>query len=90
MKNGKPLILIVDNSLRTHALFKFFSKRKYEIKWTTNSETALISALKNSPDLILLDVKIPDIDDCTTWRWFKKQPSLTDIPIIFLTTEMTY
>lgn len=87
MRNGNPLILIVDHSSKTRALITLFSERKYEVNWTTNGETALISALKTLPDLILLDVTIPDIDDCKTWRWFKKQPSLAAIPIIFLTTK---
>lgn len=81
-----PTILIVDDhpdNLKT--LSKLLASQGWEIRVATDGWIALEQAEYNSPDLILLDVMMPEIDGFETCRRFKAHPTLHEIPIIFMT-----
>lgn len=79
-------ILIVDDVVSNVLLLKILlSNEKYQV-CTANSGKMCIEQAKNEkPDLILLDVMMPDISGFDTAVILKKDPATRDIPIIFLT-----
>ena len=64
---------------------KIISARGHELFWANNAEKGLEMAINNPPDLILLDLGLPDSDGQTLSVWLRSEPSLENIPIIVLT-----
>ena len=78
-------ILVVDDSPdNLCAVSMTLTKRGYKTRCATNGETALISINNCSPDLILLDIRMPVMDGYEVCRQLKAKPETKDIPIIFL------
>lgn len=84
--NVKNRLLIVDDEpTNIHILSNILSS-DYEIRAANNGERAIEAALSQSPDLILLDMIMPDIDGLTVCRRLKENGATKDIPIIFVTS----
>lgn len=64
---------------------KIVKSRGHEFLFAKNAETGLEMALQIQPDLILLDLGLPDADGQTLSVWLRGNPSLSSIPIIVLT-----
>lgn len=64
---------------------KIVKSRGHEFLFAKNAETGLEMALQVQPDLILLDLGLPDADGQTLSVWLRGNPSLSFIPIIVLT-----
>jgi CheY-like chemotaxis protein len=64
---------------------KVVKSRGHEFLSAQNAETGLELALNVKPDVILLDLGLPDADGQTLSVWLKGDPSLSQIPIIVLT-----
>ncbi|QKF80558.1 hybrid sensor histidine kinase/response regulator [Halarcobacter ebronensis] len=81
----KYTILIVDDKLENLQYLHIVLKDEdYDIRATPDAMMALEAAKLNTPDLILLDIKMPNIDGYELCRMIKKQESLKEIPIIFI------
>ena len=81
-------ILIVDdkpNNLRV--LSTALTEWGYEIRCVTNGAMALASARAVPPNLILLDIMMPDMDGYEVCRQLKADPLTREIPVIFLTAS---
>jgi putative two-component system response regulator len=87
-QNAKQVILIVDDTPDNITLLSALLKDKYRIKIATNGLKALhIASIEPSPDLILLDVMMPEMDGYETCRRLKDNPQTHQIPVIFLTAK---
>lgn len=87
-QDGKQVILIVDDTPDNITLLSALLKDKYKIKIATNGLKALhIASIDPSPDLILLDVMMPEMDGYETCRRLKDNPQTNHIPVIFLTAK---
>ncbi len=85
----KPTILIVDDTPDNIALLSALLKGLYKLKIATNGVKALqIAAVPPYPDLILLDVMMPELDGYETCRRLKAAPETADIPVMFLTAKI--
>ena len=83
-------ILAVDDIATNIMLLKaVLSRAKYKIVTASGGNEALEKAAKESPDLILLDIMMPDMDGYEVIRHLKADPALQDIPVIFLTALLT-
>lgn len=81
-------ILIVDDSPDNNALMSRLLKDHYRTQIATGGEKALkIAASDDPPDLILLDIVMPEMDGYEVCRHLKEDPKTRDIPIIFLTAQ---
>ena len=79
-------ILIVDDVVSNVLLLKILlANEKYQVCTANCGNMCIEQAKKESPDLILLDVMMPDINGFDTATILKKDPTTADIPIIFLT-----
>ncbi|MFZ6707712.1 response regulator [Undibacterium sp. TC9W] len=87
-QNAKQVVLIVDDTPDNISLLSGLLKDQYKIKIATNGLKALqIASSLPGPDLILLDVMMPEMDGYETCRRLKADPATADIPIIFLTAK---
>lgn len=81
-------ILIVDDEESIRELLKFnLQKEGYTVKEADSGTTALALARTEKPDLIVLDLMLPEMDGLTVCRTLKSQQDTTAIPIIMLTAK---
>ncbi len=81
-------ILIIDDTPANIAVVSGLLKDDYRLKAATSGSKALtLIAYGEPPDLILLDIMMPEMDGYEVCRRLKANPETTDIPIIFLTAR---
>jgi serine phosphatase RsbU (regulator of sigma subunit) len=84
----QKLILIVDDTPTNIGVISGALRDSYKTKVATNGAKALaIAAEEEKPDLILLDVMMPEMDGYEVCRRLKADPATSEIPIIFLTGQ---
>jgi two-component system, cell cycle sensor histidine kinase and response regulator CckA len=85
-KAGQGVILIVDDKpANLSVLFEFLADANFQILVAEDSEGAIQTAKYAAPDLILLDVLMPEVDGFETCRRLKLDAQTREIPVIFLT-----
>src|SRR5215510_9952143 len=81
-------ILVVDDTpANIQVLSAILKEKGYQISVATNGKQALEAVGRVRPDLILLDVMMPEIDGFETCRQLKASDATRDIPVIFLTAR---
>jgi putative two-component system response regulator len=83
----KPTVLIVDDAPENLMIMEAILAKDYSLQLFSNAKAALDHAFANPPDLILLDIMMPDMDGFETCRRIKANPRLVDIPVIFITAK---
>lgn len=81
------VLMVDDTPANIDVLRKVLSVEGYKLSFATSGEKAIKIATRAVPDLILLDVMMPDMDGFETCRQLKSQDSTQDIPIIFITAK---
>ena len=85
---SQKTILIVDDTPINLGVISGALKETYKTKVATNGEKALsIANSEDKPDLILLDVMMPEMDGYEVCRRLKANPETKEIPVIFLTGQ---
>jgi len=78
-------ILIVDDTLANiQVLSGMLKQQGYKVRPVLDGKTALKAAETNAPDLILLDITMPDMDGYEVCTRLKENPKLNHIPVIFI------
>ncbi len=81
----KYTILIIDDKTENlHYLNTLLKEEDYLVRATTDPLFAINSSKLNTPHLILLDIKMPNLDGFEVCKLMKKEEILKDIPIIFI------
>jgi sigma-B regulation protein RsbU (phosphoserine phosphatase) len=80
----ESILLVDDNPTNLQVLFQTLDGVGCKLLVAKNGEMALSIANKARPDLILLDIMMPDIDGYEVCRQLKSVPATSDIPVIFL------
>lgn len=86
MADKKAKILLVDDDPDLVAATSIVLETKYEVITATEGDEGLKKAKEENPDLIILDVIMPVKDGFTAAEQLKKDPQLSEIPIIMLTS----
>jgi len=89
MEQELKKILFVDDDEDIHFIVKLSLKRLpgVELQFAQSGEEAIKIALEFKPDLILLDVMMPNMDGITTLQGIKLMPSIAKTPVVFLTAR---
>ncbi len=86
--SAKKTILIVDDTPINIGVISGALKDSFATKVANSGEKALaIASGKDKPDLILLDILMPEMDGYEVCRRLKADPATRDIPVIFLTSQ---
>ena len=81
-------ILVVDDDLQTVKLVGLVLDRKgYEITAARRGEEALEKARNELPDLVILDVMMPDMNGYEVSRQLRADPETADLPILMFTAK---
>src|SRR5262245_18812347 len=79
-------VMVVDDTAdNLRLLIYLLGSQGYRVRPATSGQIALTAIQKEIPDLILLDVMMPDMDGFTVCRAIKANEQTKDVPIIFLT-----
>jgi two-component system sensor histidine kinase/response regulator len=79
-------ILVADDTLENlRLLASMLGEQGYEVRSLTNGRQALQAAERDPPDLILLDINMPEMNGYEVCRRLKESKALRDVPVIFLT-----
>lgn len=85
-QNGLPLILIAEDDADDRRLLrKILKKEPYRKSIAENGRQTIETVANAPPDLILLDVRMPEPDGFQVCKKLKESPETRDIPIIFIT-----
>jgi len=83
----RPKLLVVDDQpVNIQILYRALSD-DYQVLMATSGSAALKTCREQSPDLVLLDIGMPDIDGHEVCRRLKADPATRNIPIIFVTAH---
>ncbi len=83
--NEKPLLLLVDDTPENLDVLRGILGRDYRLRIATSGPAALKLVQRQQPDLILLDVMMPEMDGHQVCRILKSDPATAQIPVIFVT-----
>ncbi len=81
----RQTILIVDDDASSIEILSQALEGDYEILFAMSGKEALTTAFTEPIDLVLLDLVLPDMSGYSVCRSLKSHPSLSDVPIIFIT-----
>jgi DNA-binding response OmpR family regulator len=86
--DAKPKILIVEDDLDVADMLNaYFRVQGYEVFTVNWGEDGVRAAMTSRPDLMILDIRLPDIDGYEVARRVRTDRKTSDIPIIFLTEK---
>ena len=88
---GKKKILVVDDEAGLTHLVKSILEHtgKYEVREANGGVQGLEQARMFRPDLVLLDILMPDMDGSEVAQQLKIDPTLRQVPVVFLTAAVT-
>ena len=82
---SSKIILIVDDEERVLQLINdILSTKGYDVLTAMSGKEAIRKSKKSLPDLIVMDIMMPDIDGAEAVKLLKEDPKTKDIPILFL------
>ena len=83
----RPTILVVDDTPENLELLHHTLADRYRVRMAASGSRALELAEHSQPDLVLLDVAMPDMDGYEVCRELKSRPRLAGVPVIFVTAN---
>jgi DNA-binding response OmpR family regulator len=78
------ILIIDDNPSNLKLLTKLLFEQGYAVRIAPSSKLGINSVMAETPDLILLDIKMPDMDGYTVCQQLKANEQSCDVPIIFI------
>ena len=87
--SGRSLILCVDDEPVNLDILEELLGERYDVEMARDGRACLGAVEARSPDMILLDVNMPDMDGLETCRRLKDDPATADIPVIFVSALAT-
>lgn len=82
---AKTILIVEDNAMNMKLFSALLEKRGHRAICAYDGTTALALARAHQPDLILMDMQLPDVSGLEVTGWIKQDPSLSHIPIIAVT-----
>ena len=82
---AKTVLIVEDNELNMKLFNDLLEASGYRTLQTRNGFDAIELARKHRPDLILMDIQLPEVSGLDVTRWIKEDDELRSIPIIAVT-----
>jgi two-component system cell cycle response regulator DivK len=83
--NPKTILVVEDNELNMKLFHDLLEAHGYNILQTRDGMEALKLARQHKPDLILMDIQLPEVSGLEVTKWIKEDDALKAIPIIAVT-----
>ncbi|MFC0243402.1 response regulator [Rhodopseudomonas telluris] len=82
---AKTVLIVEDNELNMKLFRDLLEAHGYQTAGTSNGYEALELVRKLRPDLILMDIQLPQVSGLDVTRWIKDDPDLRHIPVVAVT-----
>jgi two-component system cell cycle response regulator DivK len=82
---AKTVLIVEDNELNMKLFHDLLEAHGYHTVGTRNGIDALELARKHHPDLVLMDIQLPEVSGLEVTKWLKDDPQLKNIPVIAVT-----
>lgn len=83
--NQKKVLIVEDNELNMKLFHDLLDAQGYETFQTGEGLAALTLARQHRPDLILMDIQLPEISGLEVTKWLKEDDELSHIPVVAVT-----
>lgn len=83
--NSKKVLIVEDNELNMKLFHDLLDSQGYETLQTREGLQALALARQHRPDLILMDIQLPEISGLEVTKWLKDDEELSHIPVVAVT-----
>lgn len=84
-RSPKIVLIVEDNELNMKLFHDLLAAHGYQTVLTRNGIDALSLARQHRPNLILMDIQLPEVSGLEVTRWLKEDPELRDIPVVAVT-----
>jgi two-component system, cell cycle response regulator DivK len=81
----KKVLVVEDNELNMKLFNDLLEAHGYKVVQTRDGLTALDMAREHKPDLILMDIQLPEVSGIEVTKWLKEDDTLKSIPVIAVT-----
>jgi len=81
----KTVLIVEDNELNMKLFHDLLDAHGYQTVGTRNGIEALDLARKHRPDLIIMDIQLPEVSGLEVTKWLKDDPVLKAIPVVAVT-----
>lgn len=82
---AKTILIVEDNELNMKLFHDLLDAHGYKTIQTRNGVDALALAREHRPDLILMDIQLPEVSGLDVTKWLKEDERLRDIPVVAVT-----
>jgi two-component system cell cycle response regulator DivK len=82
---SKKVLIVEDNELNMKLFHDLLDAQGYETLQTREGLAALALAREHRPDLILMDIQLPEISGLEVTKWLKEDDELSHIPVVAVT-----
>ena len=82
---AKTVLIVEDNELNMKLFNDLLEARGYHVLQTRSGHNVLALAREHRPDLILMDIQLPEISGLDVTKWLKDDAELRSIPVIAIT-----
>ncbi|MBV7257737.1 response regulator [Pacificimonas sp. WHA3] len=82
---AKTVLVVEDNDLNMKLFCDLLAAHGYETMQTRDGRRVLDMVRKQRPDLILMDIQLPEVSGLEVTGWLKADPALADIPVVAVT-----
>jgi two-component system cell cycle response regulator DivK len=82
---AKKVLIVEDNELNMKLFHDLLEAQGYDILETREGLQALAMAREHHPDLILMDIQLPEISGLEVTKWLKEDEELAAIPVVAVT-----
>ncbi|MEL6112348.1 MAG: response regulator [Pseudomonadota bacterium] len=81
----KTVLIVEDNELNMKLFHDLLDAHGYGVLQARNGDEAMTLARSEKPDLILMDIQLPEVSGLEVTKWLKADEALADIPVIAVT-----
>lgn len=83
----KKILVVEDSPTQAQRAQLILQKEGYDVSWAFDGQEGLKQALSGSPDLVVTDIMMPNMDGYRMTSQLKSNPETKDIPVVMLTTK---
>lgn len=83
--SAKKVLIVEDNELNMKLFNDLLDAQGYDTLQTNEGLSALSMAREHQPDLILMDIQLPEVSGLEVTKWLKEDEELSHIPVIAVT-----
>jgi DNA-binding response OmpR family regulator len=86
-KTRKIVLIVEDNPAQALALESLLVEEGLQVLWAPDGKAGVLKAQQHMPDVIILDIEMPNIDGFETCRRLKENIKTADIPVVMLSVH---